>query len=294
MSKTKIEWADRVWNPVTGCTKVSQGCKHCYAEIFYERFHGHGSFKNVQCHQDRLSMPKSWKDPSVVFVNSMSDLFHEEVPFLFINAVFSVMSDIDHHKYLILTKRPERMVEFWKWKKDQFGIPWQPKSNVWMGVSIEDQKTAEQRIPLLLNIDTPIRFLSCEPLLGPLDISSWLYPKELIGMEVSNLEETEFSLLKNGIHWVIAGGESGPGARPMHPDWARSLRDQCAAADVPFFFKQWGEWISEDQIDQEINCKKSSKRLISLSTGQLVQQARVGKKNAGRLLDGKLYDGYPL
>jgi protein gp37 len=276
MSKTKIEWADRVWNPVTGCTKVSQGCKHCYAERFYERFHGHGSFKEVQCHQSRLSLPSLWKDPSIVFVNSMSDLFHEEVPFEFINAVFSVMSDIDHHKYLLLTKRAERMKQFWKWKEDQFGIPWMPGFNVWMGVSAEDQKTLEERIPFLIGIDAGIKFLSCEPLLGP------------IQLPVDCNDGSGF------VDWVIVGGESGPGARPMHPDWARSLRDQCDLMGTPFFFKQWGEWISEDQIDQEINCKESSKRLISLSTGQLVQQARVGKKNAGRLLDGKLYDGYPL
>jgi protein gp37 len=270
---SKIEWTDKTWNPVTGCTKVSQGCKNCYAERMYERFNGHGSFKNVTCHQDRLTQPMKWKKPSMIFVNSMSDLFHEDVPFIFIDAVFSVMSDVDHHIYQVLTKRIERMLEFFKWKSDEFGIPWQPKPNVWLGVSVEDQDAADERIPLLLQVPAAVRFLSCEPLIGPVD-----FAKVPVG-------EAGFDYTMNDtIHWVICGGESGPGARPMHPDWARSLRDQCASAGVPFFFKQWGEYAPHMEAKIEIGVGYK---------GIGYSMAKVGKKKAGRILDGSTYDGFP-
>jgi protein gp37 len=271
---SKIEWTDKTWNPVTGCTKVSQGCKNCYAERMYERFNGHGSFKNVTCHQDRLTQPMKWKKPSMIFVNSMSDLFHEDVPFIFIDAVFSVMSDIDHHIYQVLTKRPQRMVEFFKWKRDEFGVPWQPKPNVWLGVSVEDQKAADERIPLLLQVPAAVRFLSCEPLLGPVRLTQIdadaAGHKEYCTINALTGRHTDMARPCEdvpSIHWVICGGESGPGARPMNPDWAQSLRDQCASAEVPFFFKQWGAWSPYGD--------------------------RVGKKKAGRILDGSTYDQFP-
>jgi protein gp37 len=266
---SKIEWTDKTWNPVTGCTKVSQGCKHCYAERMYERFHGPGSFKNVICHQDRLTIPMHWKKPSMIFVNSMSDLFHEDVPFEFIDAVFSVMSDIDWHIYQVLTKRAERMVEFYKWKHDEFGIPWKPKDNVWLGVSVENQKAMEDRVPLLLQVEATVRFLSCEPLLGPVELP------------------VDYSDGSVCIDWVICGGESGPGARAIHPDWVRSLRDQCARSTVPvpFFFKQWGEFVPHME-------SKHTTSVIYNGIGY--EMAKVGKKKAGRLLDNRLHDAYPL
>lgn len=277
---SKIEWTDKTWNPVTGCTKVSQGCKNCYAERMYERFHGHGSFKNVICHQDRLTIPMKWKKPSMVFVNSMSDLFHEDVPFLFINAVFSVMADISHHIYQVLTKRPERMIEFFQWKKEQFGITWQPSPNVWIGVSVEDQKTADERIPLLLKVQAAIRFLSCEPLLEEIDFykTSAVMPSDIH-------HPWRNGPILQGIHWIICGGESGTYARPMHPDWARSLKVQCEIGGVPYFFKQWGEyWPGEFG-------RLYDAKTVDFTDG--VQMVKVGKKKAGRLLDGQLYDSFP-
>lgn len=308
MSKSKIEWTDRTWNPVTGCTKVSQGCKNCYAERMYERFNGKGTFKNITCHTNRLRQPLSWKKPSMVFVNSMSDLFHEDVPFEFINSVFSVMSDVNIHTYQILTKRPQRMLEFYEWKADQFSIPWQPSSNVWIGVSIEDQKAADERIPLLLKLPAAIRFLSCEPLLADVNLKPWIK----ITNKVDSIE------IHTPFHWVIAGGESGPKARPMHPDWARSLRDQCNAASVPFFFKQWGEWLPFEETAQAPFYRRSSDNeefdghvlnFIDLETneagkwqgkrwrgfdGSNCSYLKTGKKNAGCLLDGKEYKYFPI
>lgn len=252
---SKIEWTDKTWNPVTGCTKVSQGCKHCYAERLYERFHGKGSFKNVTCHQDRLSQPLKWRKPAMVFVNSMSDLFHEDVPFDFIVEVFHIMSKCPQHTFQVLTKRADRMMEFMcEWIPNPYGTPFEPLPNVWFGVSVEDQKAANERIPFLKQVPAVVRFLSCEPLLGPL----------LLNMDLENL------------HWVIVGGESGHGARPMHPDWVRSIRYQCIAAGVPFFFKQWGEY---------------SPSLVAANGD--VEYFKVGKKKAGRLLDGVLHDAFP-
>jgi protein gp37 len=220
---SKIEWTDKTWNPVTGCTKISQGCKHCYAERLYERFHGKGSFRNITCHPDRLEHPLRWKKASMVFVNSMSDLFHEEVPFSFIYDVFIIMQKAHWHTFQVLTKRAQRMLEFFVYAQFKEPIP-----NVWVGVSVEDQKAADERIPVLLKIPAAKRFLSCEPLIGEVDLYRFIPP-------VQQPERL--------IDWVIVGGESGPGARPMHPDWARKLRDQCTSAIIYFFFKQWGEWL---------------------------------------------------
>lgn len=259
---TKIEWTDEVWNPVTGCSKVSEGCKNCYAERFSHRFGwtkkpwtvGNAS-ENVKVHPGRLEQPLQWRKPRKIFVNSMSDLFHEQVPFEFIDKVFSIMALVPQHTFQILTKRPERMKEYIAHRAaKEFShlkhIKW-PLPNVWLGVSVENQKAADERIPLLLDTPAAVRFLSCEPLLGPVDLErpvpgsrpvNGVYPPWMIHL----------------LDWVIVGGESGPGARPMHPDWVRSLRDQCQQAGVPFFFKQWG-----------------------------------GKKKAGRLLDGEEWNELP-
>ena len=210
---SNIEWTEMTWNPVTGCIKVSQGCKHCYAERMANRLFAmgaeryHNGFKPT-LHYDLIDLPKRWKKPRVIFVNSMSDLFQDAVPTDFIRRVFETMESCPQHTFQILTKRSERLREIGKL------LPW--PQNVWMGVSVEDERVAG-RITDLAAVPAKVRFLSCEPLIGPLD-----------------------KLRLRGIHWVIVGGESGPGARPMRPEWVESIHTQCVLSDVPFFFKQWG------------------------------------------------------
>ncbi|MGH3440807.1 MAG: DUF5131 family protein [Nitriliruptorales bacterium] len=210
-----IEWTEATWNPVTGCSKVSPGCAHCYAETLSLRFRWSSlpwtpanEAANVILHPERLDKPLRWRRPRVIFVNSMSDLFHELVPFNFIERVFEVMTTADHHVFQILTKRHERLAEL------ASDLPW--PANVWMGVSIENRRWVE-RANYLRRVPAATRFISAEPLLGPLD-----------GLDLE------------GIDWVIVGGESGPRHRPMKAEWARSLRKQCRDAGAAFFFKQWG------------------------------------------------------
>ena len=234
-----IEWTEATWNPVTGCTVVSPGCAHCYAKTFAERFRGVPNHPyemgfDLTLRPDRLEQPLLWKRSRLIFVNSMSDLFHEDVPLQFIRRVFRTMEQATQHRFQVLTKRSERLAEV------ASELPW--PDNVWMGVSVENQRWTS-RIDDLRRTAAAVKFLSCEPLLGPLQL---------------NLAE---------IDWVIVGGESGHGARPMHLDWARGVRDQCVDADVPFFFKQWGAY---DQSG-----------------------IRKGKKAAGRLLEGKVWNGFP-
>jgi protein gp37 len=210
---TSIEWTDATWNPVRGCTKISPGCKHCYAETFAERFRGvsghpfeHGF--DLQLVPNALALPLKWRASRRVFVNSMSDLFHEDVPDAYIRRVFDVMRQADHHEFQVLTKRSDRMAKF----SEDMRIP----DNVWMGVSVENDAYLH-RVDDLRHVDAAIRFLSIEPLIGPLP---------------------QFNL--SAISWVIVGGESGPRARPMNADWVRTIRDHCRKNRVPFFFKQWG------------------------------------------------------
>ncbi len=211
--QTNIEWTNWTWNPVTGCTKVSQGCKNCYALRMAKRLKAMGSpryangFK-VTLHPDLVELPKQWKRGRRIFVNSMSDLFHPNVPVEFIQAVFKTMNECPQHTFQVLTKRSKRLVDL--------GPELEWTRNIWMGVSVEDERVI-QRIDDLRRTPALVRFLSCEPLIGPLDRM--------------NLD---------GIHWVIAGGESGPRSRPMEADWVRSIQDQCDQAEVAFFFKQWG------------------------------------------------------
>lgn len=212
-TNSSIEWTQMTWNPVTGCTKVSQGCKHCYAEKMARRLKAMGvdRYSNgfqLTLHPDLIDLPRRWRQPRVVFVNSMSDLFHEEVPLQFIVRVFETMAACPQHTFQVLTKRSERLAEL----SGQLQWP----ENVWMGVSVEDQRVIS-RIADLRQCPAQTRFLSCEPLIGSLN-----------------------DLDLAGIHWLIAGGESGPGARPMDPAWVLSLRDQCREQGVAFFFKQWG------------------------------------------------------
>jgi protein gp37 len=210
---SNIEWTEMTWNPVTGCVKVSQGCKHCYAERMADRLFAMGveryqnGFKPT-LHYDLIDLPKRWKKPRVIFVNSMSDLFQEAVPLDFIRRIFETMESCPQHTFQILTKRSERLREIGEL------LTW--PSNIWMGVSVEDARVAG-RINDLAAVPAQVRFLSCEPLIGPLE-----------------------NLPLRGIHWVIVGGESGPGARPMQPEWVESIHRQCRRKNVPFFFKQWG------------------------------------------------------
>jgi protein gp37 len=269
MSTTKIEWADRVWNPVTGCTKVSEGCRNCYAERIAHRFWGERKFSDVQCHEDRLEDPLHWKKPSKVFVNSMSDLFHPDVPDAFIHKVFQAIYDNPRHNFLILTKRPERMI---------LRVPVFPIDNAWLGVSAENQETYDQRVEILLQTPAAKRFVSMEPLLGNTHTR----------FHLSYRENGEINYWGDGIHWVIVGGESGPKARPMHPDWVRSIRDNCHEAGIPFFFKQWGEWWPGEigrLYDVDTN------NTTGWTDGQ--SSYRIGRKEAGRLLDGVEWNEYP-
>jgi len=303
MSKSKIEWTDETWNPVTGCTKVSQGCKHCYAERIWPRLSanpkhvafGRG-FTDVQCHPERLEQPLRWKRPRMVFVNSMSDLFHEDVPDEFIILVFSIMNNASQHTFQVLTKRPKRMHSLLS------QLPVVP--NVWLGVSVEDQATADERIPLLLQTPASVRWISAEPLLGHITLQN-----DVSGGESSS-EPSAYdgkyhcrSYLRGvtgdqRLNWVVVGGESGPKARPMHPDWARSLRDQCKASGVPFFFKQWGEWSPDESDDEDILCGEFHENphewILGCSCIEGTQSMyRVGKKAAGCLLDGVEHKEWP-
>lgn len=333
---TGIEWTDETWNPVTGCTKVSEGCRHCYAERLWPKVQGAAvarankretelavsfprPFTDVRCHPDRLEMPLRWKKSRRIFVNSMSDLFHEDVPDEFVDRVFAVMALCPQHIFQVLTKRPERMREYlsrgerevlrriaiqWTQMGDKVGngptalTDW-PLPNVWLGVSAEDQDTAEARIPLLLETPASVRFVSLEPLLGAVDLEPWTWA----GAAVNGHKQMA------RLDWVIVGGESGPGARPMHPDWVRQVRNQCAQAGVPFFFKQWGEWAAyretEDdgcrcRVPHEEGCPKIHFWEYTGTGGPAGYEPRgvlvsrkVGKRTAGARLDGREHREVP-
>jgi protein gp37 len=213
MATSSIEWTELTWNPTTGCDKISAGCKFCYAEIMSRRLRAMGVEKyadgfKVRQHEAALAIPFGWKKPAMVFVNSMSDLFHKDVPLEFIQKVFAVMNANPHLIFQVLTKRSERLAELHQY------LTW--SRNIWMGVSVEDERVTN-RIDDLRKVPAAVRFLSCEPLIGPLR-----------------------KLNLKGIDWVIVGGESGASPRPMKEEWATSIRDQCANHDVAFFFKQWG------------------------------------------------------
>lgn len=230
---SKIEWTEQTWNPTTGCTKISPGCAHCYAETMAHRLQAMGTkgYENafqLRLIPERLNDPLKRKKPTIYFVNSMSDVFHEGVPFDYIDMIFATIAKTPHHTYQILTKRADRMAEYFA-SRD---VP----QNAWLGVSVEDKKYGVPRIDYLRTVNAHIRFLSVEPLLD----------------DVGELN------LKD-IHWVIVGGESGPKARPMKPEWAESIRDQCEKAGVAFFFKQWGGW----GVDGKKRAKKYNGRELN-------------------------------
>ena len=281
---TRIEWVARPgttpesWNPITGCTKVSQGCRNCYAERMARRLAGRFGYPevphhfDVTLHPDKLDDPLHWRKPRTVFVCSMSDLFHEDVPDEFIWRVIEKCYEAEQHTFQILTKRPQRALDIltrsaW-WNNDT-------PQNIWLGVTAENQKQADLRIPILLQIPAAVRFVSCEPLLGSVDLWPCLDPQ--------HFEPIYYDRSNPTLDWVIVGGESGPGARPMHPQWARDIRDQCQAAGVPFFMKQCGAWRPTEPGD--VVGHVFGKPFIAMS--------RVGKKRAGHLLDGREYHQWP-
>jgi len=401
-SNTKIEWTEATWNPIVGCSVVSPGCTNCYAMKMAARIErmaaGAGKWTHYNgttqaskagpvwtgrltlAPDEILTAPLRWKRPRRIFVNSMSDLFHEAVPDEWIDRVFAVMALAPQHTFQVLTKRSGRMREymngiqskipflgrmplerihleaaahmegdggFMDVLKDRGNVyslyldaPW-PLPNVWLGVSTEDQRRADERVPDLLATQAAVRFVSAEPLLGPIDFSrieprgsegeldslralKWqelwdtcwspevtkVSPDEALEsfLDWYNLSEFPSGLAHPALDWIIVGGESGPGARPMHPDWARSIRDQCAAARVPFFFKQWGEWcpatsdfgvsghrmpdtgekftwIGWDGQTQNPSCDRLSMPIMAI--------AQMGKRRAGRLLDGREHNDMP-
>uniref|UniRef100_A0AAU8GM25 Methyltransferase n=1 Tax=Mycobacterium phage Farewell TaxID=3158893 RepID=A0AAU8GM25_9CAUD len=332
--RTKIEWTrsddgtpGATWNPVTGCTKLSPaspGCQNCYASTFAERFRGTPGHYfergfDVQLRYDKLLQPMRWRRPRRIFVNSMSDLFHDQVPDDYIAKVFAIMLLAQRHTFQVLTKRHGRMYSllnshaFWTLvlyealnpelpagDRDGLQLSLHYLPNVWLGVSTENQKWADIRIPALLDTPAAVRFISAEPLLGPINLRrEWGYGP--------------------GIDWIIVGGESGPGARPMHPDWARALRDQRNTVGAAFLFKQWGEWGTAAPMDPHGRLDFRG-GVVMTDDGNVYQPAdldwpdgprrgeahranfphhhptylyRVGKKRAGRELDGRTWDEYP-
>lgn len=344
---TRIEWTEATWNPITGCSLASPGCTNCYAmDLAGTRLADHPSRKGltqpskagpvwtgeVRFNEQWLDQPLRWKRPRMIFVCAHGDLFHESVPDEWIDRVFAVMALASHDTFQVLTKRSARMREYFRettgwrariaellnelkpsplWNGNVYqgwqnlhgrpgGLP-----NVWLGVSVEDQQRADERIPDLLATPAAIRWISAEPLLGPVNLTSIQ----------ARGGDYKFSAMQGQGHtgakldWVVAGGESGKCARPMHPDWARSLRDQCAAADVPFFFKQWGEWqvvVDRERDDPDWRLDYSTlyadygkTRWLNLAGGcgfhgeRFVVLSQVGKKRAGRLLDGVEHNGMP-
>jgi protein gp37 len=393
--RSAIEWTrgedgspGATWNPTRGCSRVSPGCEGCYAERLAGRFAGPGMpFEGlvrrtaqgarwtgaVRLLPDQLSLPLRWRRPRTIFVDSVSDLFHEKVPDAFIAAVFGIAAAAPWHRFILLTKRSERLPRWFAWLDAQRGAwsgpgsetmecDWRvhavahaafeatgydgeigplpeawPLPNVWLGVSVEDQRAADERIPALLATPAAVRFLSCEPLLGAVDLSKWFgglgspvrrdnpgptdEPRtvrggharsEPSGSVTGTVAEPQLdpagaaaSRTRPSISWVIVGGESGPGARPMHPAWARALREQCVAARVPFFFKQWGEWAPEmqgaadwpDPLDAGATLWPDGRVFWGPGRGTALDDgctfARLGKKRAGRELDGRTWDQMP-
>jgi protein gp37 len=270
---SKIEWTDTTWNPVMGCTPVSEGCENCYARAMIKRFAGCKGWPDapgeVTLFPERLEQPLHWSGHKRIFIPSMGDLFHIDVRSHWLEDIFATITDCPQHIFQILTKRPGKMKIWFEWYGNA-------PENVWLGVTAENQAAADERIPLLLQTPAAVRFVSCEPLLGRLYLVPYL--REWEGVPAI-------------LNWVIVGGESGPGARPMHPDWARELRNQCQAAGVPFFFKQWGAWLHGSQFGDEIGRPLATD--MHCWTNNLDASYRVGKKAAGRRLDGCEWNEWP-
>lgn len=317
MEKThKIGWLNlpgykgETWNPIVGCSKISEGCNNCYAEKMANRLSKIQKTSDKYCHSinpetgkwngyvngfgDVVIKPLHWRKPRVIFVCSMGDLFHEKVPFKWIDKVYRTMEDVDvfdKHIFVILTKRAERMLEYITYRKAKgmnYGHSW-----IWMGVTTENQEQANKRIPFLLETEAAVKFVSIEPMLGPIKLNRL---KEGIALERNSLNGEAYSLgetYQEGpkLDWVIVGGESGHHARPMHPDWVRSVRDQCAKANTPFFFKQWGEWAPT----HELLCNRPGlKGKLWHNFDPDTSVCKLGRKNTGNLLDNRRHEDFPL
>jgi len=366
--QTKIEWTDATWNIITGCSLMSEGCRFCYAAdlaatrlknlpsrigLAKKNAAGAAQFNGkVRFNEEWLDQPLRWKKPRRIFVCAHGDLFHENVPDEWIDKVFAVMALCPQHTFQVLTKRPERMRDYLREKRRESRIaaaqallpcpcptpgiwPHLPLKNIWLGTSIEDQPTADTRIPYLLQTPAAVRFVSAEPLLGPVDLEIAWHGETALGAEcwgdcawcangfpplfncrrglqsAADVEEG-----RSGLDWVIVGGESGRNARPMHPEWARTLRDQCAAAGVAFLFKQWGAWaphvgaVDGWTIDDDPEMSRFDHREWDTAAGRWGEPfrpmwcdwdgldetqivSRIGKQLAGRVLDGVTHDGFP-
>ena len=317
---TKINWTDETWNPIIGCSKVSDGCKNCYAEKMSKRLagiHKTSYYLNVvkgehyatpqakilpewsgktHFQESQLEKPLKWKKPRMVFVCSMGDLFHESVPFEWQFKVFQFIVECPQHTFQVLTKRPDimkkRIADINFHLKRNYPKLKIPLQNVWLGVTSENQEQANKRIPILLQIPAKVRFVSVEPMLGAVDLENLEYERAFkIGLLNSfsghkYTHDNDHLGKIDKLDWVICGGESGHNARPMHPDWVRSLRDQCKDANVPFFFKQWGEWHESD-LQENKGCKTHLWK-----DGKLMY--KIGKNKAGCLIDGKEYKEFPI
>jgi len=291
MGKTTIEWTDASWNPIVGCTEISPGCANCYAaRLAATRLKNHPDYKglavihegryvsaeqpSVNCSHwegevrflpERLEEPLHWRKPRRIFVCDMGDLFHEAVRAEWTEKIFDIILRCPQHTFQILTKRAACMHDWFSREWRVAGVPEKPLPNVWLGVSVENQHFAEERIPLLLATPAAVRWISAEPLLGPVTLGTFIHPP--------------WNAYNAGIDWVVCGGESGANARAMYPAWARSLRDQCQAAGVPFFFKQWGTFVWPEAL----GCRSRSDD----------SPERISKKAAGRLLDGREWNEFP-
>lgn len=305
----KIQWLNlpgykgETWNPIIGCSKVSDGCKNCYAERMANRLahnpktkadysevitDGKWNGKTTLVHNS-LFKPAGWRLPRLIFVCSMGDLFHESISFDAINMIFEEMNRHARHIFIVLTKRPERLTQFaeWKiWRKDVQNIPWRPSENVWIGVTAENQEQANARIPHLMKIPAAVKFVSIEPMLSQIDIS-FIRSSSCSGYTPLKPHPIG-SPDRPFINWVICGGESGHNARPVHPDWVRSLKDQCQAAEVPFFFKQWGEYKPMGTMG-DFQILPFGKYDPESKFGFL----KTGKHKSGNTLDGVKYEEYP-
>lgn len=371
MNAARIEWTEKSWNPVTGCTPVSEGCRNCYARRMAHRLRGRFGYPadepfRVTLHPERLREPIGLRKPRRIFVVSMGDLFHDDVPESFIDQVFAVMALCSEHTFQVLTKRPARMLNYcsyshrdseimarmdelipgssrqpqgWEFVPGGRGeegyepgywegpLRW-PLPNVWLGVSVENQAAADERIPILLHTPAAVRFISVEPALGPVSIRNYVRgSREVVecpkcghvhnsadsfywtGLErdieadrcpncgydtkgsIRAYIELEDRYILPGLDWVIVGGETGPGARPMHPEWVRSLRDQAVAAGVPFLLKHRGEYLTLPEL-ADLGITLSTAEAMNANTmgGGFY---RVGRKRAGRMLDGRAWDEYP-
>lgn len=300
---TKIEWADETWNPVTGCNKISEGCQNCYAERMAKRLAGRCGYDSeepfkVTLHEDKLDEPLKWRKPRRVFVCSMGDLFHEDVNPLDIGRIINVIRECTQHTFLILTKRPQKMKKVLEsYYETLMDGGEKPILNLWLGVTAENQQRAEERIPILLQTPAIVRFVSVEPMLGPINLFeerlSWC---QICGTLFDDPEDLkccpkcgdDYILRRHSfadhLDWVICGGETGQKARPMHPNWVRGLRDQCQQAGVPFFFKQWGEWYPDNKgIYEGADCAFFGNTVVH----------RIGKKASGYLLDGQEWREFP-